>query len=119
MKRVRSCSLRVGAVASATPTLAQQVRVLSGQTGSNAHYRIESRPSGMVDLVIWNHGFDLNPPGPVGHDDLGPLADVQLAQGYAVAASATVSTGGRPSRRRPISRTSTTSSGGRSALRAR
>jgi len=39
------------------------------------------------DLVIWNHGFDLDPPGPVTHAGLGPLVDVQLAEGYAVAAS--------------------------------
>jgi hypothetical protein len=37
------------------------------------------------DLVLWNHGFSLSPVGPV--DDLGPLADLQLAEGYAVAAS--------------------------------
>lgn len=37
------------------------------------------------DLVIWNHGYDFNPPTP--NPDLGPLAGLQLAQGYAVAAS--------------------------------
>jgi hypothetical protein len=37
------------------------------------------------DLAIWNHGFGLSPLGPV--SDLGPLRDVQLAEGYAVAAS--------------------------------
>lgn len=37
------------------------------------------------DLVIWNHGFDLDMPAPM--PDLGPLAAVQLAQGFAVAAS--------------------------------
>jgi len=36
-------------------------------------------------LVIWNHGFTLSPIGPV--SDLGPLAGVQLSEGYAVAAS--------------------------------
>jgi hypothetical protein len=88
MKRVLLvvlCALAL--MVSATPTLAQHVRVLSGQTGSNAHYRIEVPPVWNGDLVIWNHGFDLNPPGPVDHGDLGPLADLQLAQGYAVAAS--------------------------------
>jgi hypothetical protein len=37
------------------------------------------------DLVIWNHGFSFTPIGPV--TDMGPLADLQIAQGYAVAAS--------------------------------
>jgi hypothetical protein len=36
-------------------------------------------------LVLWNHGFSLSPIGPV--SDLGPLAALQLAEGYAVAAS--------------------------------
>ena len=36
-------------------------------------------------LVINNHGFDFNPPAP--NPGLGPLAPLQLAQGYAVAAS--------------------------------
>ena len=39
------------------------------------------------ELVIWNHEFTLSPPGPVSHAGLGPLADLQLAEGYAVAAS--------------------------------
>lgn len=70
-----------------TAALAQQVKVVTGQTGSNAYYRIEVPPVWNGDLVIWNHGFDLNPPGPVSHAGLGPLVDVQLAEGYAVAAS--------------------------------
>ena len=37
------------------------------------------------DLVIWNHGFSLSKAGPV--DDVGPLSDVHLLLGYAVAAS--------------------------------
>ena len=36
-------------------------------------------------LVISNHGFDFNPPGP--NPDLGPLAALMLSEGYAVAAS--------------------------------
>ena len=38
-------------------------------------------------LVIWNHGFSLSPVRPVSASDLGPLAQLQLAQGYAVVAS--------------------------------
>jgi len=71
--------------ASATAAVAQQV--ITGQTGSNAYYRIEVPPDWNGHLVIWNHEFDLSAPGPLGHDGLGPLADIQLAEGYAVAAS--------------------------------
>ncbi len=63
--------------------------VLTGQTASGAFYRIEV-PDGWQaadGLVIWNHGFDLEDVGEVSHEDLGPLVDVQLAGGYAVAAS--------------------------------
>jgi hypothetical protein len=72
----------------AAPGLAAQT-VLSGQTASGAFYRIEV-PAGWLPadgLVIWNHGFDLDPVDEVVHADLGPLVDVQLAEGYAVAAS--------------------------------
>lgn len=37
------------------------------------------------DLVIYSHGFSFNAPGP--EPDLGPLAPLMLAQGYAIAAS--------------------------------
>ena len=60
---------------------------ISGQTASGAFYRIVV-PVGWQPadgLVIWNHGFDLGAVGPV--SDLGPLVDVQLAEGWAVAAS--------------------------------
>jgi hypothetical protein len=45
------------------------------------------------DLVLWNHGFSLNPVAPFSIDPadplagLGPLATLQVAEGYAVAAS--------------------------------
>jgi hypothetical protein len=58
--------------------------VLTGQIGK-AHYRIVKPDVWNGGLVIWNHGFSLNNPGPV--SDLGPLSAVQLSQGYAVAAS--------------------------------
>ena len=60
--------------------------VLAGQAGG-AFYRIHVPTAWNGDLVIWNHGFSLNPIGPVTFSDLGPLAPVQLAEGYAVAAS--------------------------------
>lgn len=64
-----------------------QVTTVEGQTETGAYYTIQV-PDGWTPangLVIWNHGFSLDPiaPGP----DMGPLVDLQLSQGYAVAAS--------------------------------
>ena len=61
--------------------------VFEGQADTGAYHTIMV-PDGWHSangLVIWNHGFDLGPIGPV--TDLGPLVQVQLAEGYAVAAS--------------------------------
>ena len=66
---------------------ARAQQVLTGSTGSNAHYRIVVPDAWNGDLVIWNHGFNLGEPGPVEEADLGPLARLQLAEGFAVAAS--------------------------------
>ena len=70
------------------PALAgAQITELTGQTAGGAYYKIQV-PDGWQPadgLVIWNHGFSFNPPGPV--EDMGPLVDVQLGEGYAVAAS--------------------------------
>jgi len=59
--------------------------VLTGNTDGGAFFRIVVPTDWNGDLVIWNHGFSLSPIGPV--SDLGPLAAVQLSEGYAVAAS--------------------------------
>ncbi|MBW2716862.1 MAG: hypothetical protein JRD03_12325 [Deltaproteobacteria bacterium] len=59
--------------------------VLDGTTDGGAFFRIVVPDAWNGDLAIWNHGFSLAPIGPV--SDLGPLAGLQLAQGYAVAAS--------------------------------
>ena len=66
-------------------TNANAQTVLDGQSDGGAYFRIIAPDNWNGDLVIWNHGFSLGPIGPV--TDLGPLVDVQLAQGYAVAAS--------------------------------
>lgn len=57
-----------------------------GMTPGGAYYKI-AVPDGWSGgpLAIWNHGFSLDDPGPA--PDLGPLIDIQLSQGYAVAAS--------------------------------
>ncbi|MEM7356525.1 MAG: hypothetical protein AAF657_37260 [Acidobacteriota bacterium] len=77
------------------PALAVAQTELTGQTSGGAYYKI-TVPEGWTPaagLVIWNHGFSLSPIGPVEDDDLGPLAALQLAQGYAVAASSYSLTG--------------------------
>ncbi len=70
-----------------SPALAVAQTELTGQTAGGAYYKILI-PEGWQPsngLVIWNHGFSFDPIGPV--DDLGPLVDLQLSEGYAVAAS--------------------------------
>ncbi len=69
------------------PSAAAAVTVVTGETPNGAFYRIEA-PDGWQPadgLVIFNHGINGNPPAPV--TDLGPLKDLQLLEGYAVAAS--------------------------------
>lgn len=67
-------------------TMAQAAWERTGQTPSGAVYRIAVPETWRAgdDLVVYQHGLsferDLSP-------DLGPLLDVQLEQGYAVAAS--------------------------------
>lgn len=75
------------------PTAAVAQTELEGTTSGGAHYKIVV-PDGWTPaagLVIWNHGFSLDPIGPV--TDLGPLVAVQLNEGYAVAASSYSLTG--------------------------
>ena len=67
--------------------------MVHGMTDGGAYYLIAVPPIWNGDLVIWNHGFTLDPPGPLFMDDLGPLAPYQLAEGYAVAASSFQQTG--------------------------
>ena len=62
-----------------------QVTTITGKTKGPAFYTIAVPDAWNGDLVIWNHGYDFNPVAP--NPDLGPLAPLQLAQGYAVAAS--------------------------------
>lgn len=74
-----------------SPIAAQTVG--TGQTSGGAYYSWIV-PDGWTPadgLVIWNHGFSLAPIAP--NPDLGPLVDVQLAEGYAVAASSYSLTG--------------------------
>ena len=93
MSRRDLVTIACGLTLALLPATASAQTELTGQTGAGAHYKIVV-PDGWTPangLVIWNHGFDLSPTGPV--EDLGPLVDVQLAEGYAVAASSYSLTG--------------------------
>jgi hypothetical protein len=59
--------------------------VLAGMSDDGAFYKIVVPDAWNGDLVIWNQGLFLEPREPV--SDLGPLALLQLSEGYAVAAS--------------------------------
>ena len=59
--------------------------VITGSTDDGAFLKIVVPAAWNGDLVIWNHGFELDMPEPM--PDLGPFAPRQLSQGYAVAAS--------------------------------
>lgn len=62
--------------------------VLTGSTEGGAFFLIAVPDPWNGDLAIWNHGFDLDPIEPLTEiGDLGPLAPLQLQEGYAVAAS--------------------------------
>ena len=61
--------------------------MVDGMTDGGAYYLIAVPPNWNGDLVIWNHGFTLDLPGPLSMKDLGPLAFFQLVEGYAVAAT--------------------------------
>jgi len=85
MKRIHSVSLFLAALLLLFASSAHADTEMTGNTDGGAFFRIVVPDAWNGDLVIWNHGFSLSPTGPV--SDLGPLSAVQLAQGYAVAAS--------------------------------
>ena len=79
--------VRLLAVLALLPLAAHAQRVLTGTTPSGAYYRIaipDSWHSGDA-LILFQHGLTFEPPGP--NPDLGPIADLQLSEGYALAAS--------------------------------
>jgi hypothetical protein len=75
----------VVALVGSISTAAQADTMLEGSTAGGAFFKIVVPDSWNGDLVIYNHGFDLSEIGPT--PDLGPLASLQLSEGYAVAAS--------------------------------
>lgn len=67
--------------------VAHAERDFTGTTASGAYYRIavpDNWKSGDT-LVLFQHGLSFDPPTP--NPDLGPIVDLQLSEGYAVAAS--------------------------------
>jgi len=62
-------------------------RDFNGQTASGAYYRIAVPDNWKAGdtLVLFQHGLSFDPPAP--NPDLGPIAALQLSEGYAVAAS--------------------------------
>ncbi len=84
MSRIAFFIIAIGLLAAST---ANAERVFTGTTESGAYYRIavpDTWKSG-DGLVLFQHGltFDSSDPTP----SLGPIADLQLSEGYAVAAS--------------------------------
>ena len=81
--RTLACLLASMAIAT-TPTALLADTTITGEK-LGAFFQITVPTVWNGDLVINNHGFDFNPPGP--NPGLGPLAPLMLAEGYAVAAS--------------------------------
>jgi len=78
---------RLLAVLLLLPVVAHAERVLTGTTPSGAYYRIavpDSWRSGDT-LILFQHGLTFASPGP--NPDLGPIANLQLSEGYALAAT--------------------------------
>src|SRR5687768_12151334 len=85
--RIRLVQFAFCLAALACSSTADAVRESSGQTPGGAFFRIAAPDDWQAGdpLVLYQHGFDFDPPAP--NPSLGPLLEVQLAQGYAVAAS--------------------------------
>ncbi len=79
----RSIALLVPLMLVTAPVLAQST--VDGTTAGGATYRIVMPDLWNGDLVIWNHGLSMASPEP--GPDVGPLVEVQLSEGFAVAAS--------------------------------
>ena len=67
------------------PTLAQGVDVIAGVSERGVWYTIAVPATWNGGLVFYNHGFDLSPAS--GPPSLGELQELQLLEGFAIAAS--------------------------------
>jgi hypothetical protein len=92
MKRTIRILVVCSALVVATVLPASAQTVVTGTAG-NAHFKFAVPASWNGDLVIWNHEYSLTEITPFAIDPanplagLGPLAALQLSEGYAVAAS--------------------------------
>ena len=84
MRRLRFFLIVWAVAVAAAPSGSSAVEI-EGRNAGGAYYRISVPDNWNRTLVIWNHGFSLSEPS--ARPDLGPLVDVQLLEGYAVAAS--------------------------------
>ena len=78
------------------PEIFAQVSKYRGQTASGAYYKIAAPQAWRSEdgLVIWNHGYQgYTQTTPDPNPSLGPLEDIVLEQGYAIAASSFSQTG--------------------------
>ena len=82
--RLRTLFCVTLAAALLAPSLLLADTTITGEK-KGAFFQITVPTNWNGDLVISSHGFDFNPPAP--NPDLGPLAALQLSEGYAVAAS--------------------------------
>lgn len=71
--------------AAAWPSLAVAQQEVTGTTAGGARYRIAVPAVWNGSLVVWSHGLTMEAPGEP--PDLGPLAQIQMAEGFAVAAT--------------------------------
>lgn len=83
LKRSSAACLLLAALSWSVTALA--ATEVSGQAPGGAFYHIAVPDTWNGTLVIWNHGYEFSDPD--ADVSLGPLADLQLAEGYAVAAS--------------------------------
>jgi hypothetical protein len=84
MRRMRILGALFTALALLAPSALLADTTITGEK-LGAFFQITVPTVWNGDLVINNHGFDFNPPGP--NPGLGALAPLMLSQGYAVAAS--------------------------------
>jgi hypothetical protein len=83
---MKQITLLAVVLAASVATTSTAVTVIEGSTDGGALIKIAVPDAWNGGLVIYNHGFDLGAvvPSP---PSLGPLAELQLFEGYAVAAS--------------------------------
>jgi len=72
---------------SCPPGLPLGTTCVAGRDAHGAYFLIAVPAAYSGQLVLWNHGYSLTPPAPLGAADLVPGAPVLLELGFAVAAS--------------------------------